>query len=888
MPGVTDRQPSAEDLLHLQEIASRFEKAAREDGRSVWQVSLNQFLPPPGDPLRVAALRRLIAVDLEIHWGRGQGRHLESYLSRYPELGSPRSLSLDLVVLEYRLRHQFGDRPALELYQTRFPDLFPQLQALIQEQPGIHTLLDPLGGPPTIDNPSVPSDLAPPKDLSSTSVPSPSPRPPSSGSAPPKAPTPSALLSVVGDYRLLEKLGQGMFGQVWKAEAPGGIEVAIKVISRPIDECDAQQELQALEHVKGLHHPYLVQTQAYWIVGEYLHIVMDLADGSLQDRRKKCREQGLPGIPRDELVRYLTQAAEGLDFLHSHSILHRDIKPANILLLQGYARLADFGLARPLPAQSSLASAPVTGTPMYMAPEVWESQVSFHSDQWSLAATYAELRLGRPLFKARDQFGIRREICQGPPDLTGLDEPERGLLSKALAMSAADRYPTCKEFARTLQEALCPPTSSGERLAMALSGESPGPVPASRRMLRLLQAAVFLLTGLLALVLVALLLGWIVPTKSSVAGSEETVGSVIPPPPQIEVEDLVRVTVDLGREKTFPLQVRRNFSGPVRIAALDADLARYHLSLPPLELAEGEDQALLRVSASERTAPGTHNVRLRVEGVGANREAAAPKTVLVELTVLFLPGGFEPEGGEVVEDGKGGKYYRRIAYLLDDGTRLPFVLIPKYGRGSSREDPTTFYIMENKVSLHDFRCFDAKHPRTQRQWQKDTNPQYPVFDVTVEDASAFAEWLGGKLPTEEQWDKAAGRYETPRLSEGPYRGKWVKGRTDIAFQREEPVAVGTADGDRSEPFGCRDMAGNGFEWTRTLLRGRGTVPLKGRLPTLEDLVLLRGRSFDSKYDWPLRYDDLDKEEKEDRPLGIGYQNTWPDLGFRVVIEQPES
>src|SRR5689334_5776755 len=60
----------------------------------------------------------------------------------------------------------------------------------------------------------------------------------------------SQVLSLVGDYRMLQRIGAGTFGEVWKAEAPGGTQVAVKIIRRPFDEREAQQELHALEHVK--------------------------------------------------------------------------------------------------------------------------------------------------------------------------------------------------------------------------------------------------------------------------------------------------------------------------------------------------------------------------------------------------------------------------------------------------------------------------------------------------------------------------------------------------------------------------------------------------------------------------------------------------------------
>src|SRR5205085_1968042 len=97
------------------------------------------------------------------------------------------------------------------------------------------------------------------------------------------------VLSVGGGYQLLEQIGVGGFGEVWRAEAPGGIQVAVKVIFRPGDNQEAvERELEALELMKGLRHQCLLQIQAYWPLRDRILIVMELADGSLRHRLRAC------------------------------------------------------------------------------------------------------------------------------------------------------------------------------------------------------------------------------------------------------------------------------------------------------------------------------------------------------------------------------------------------------------------------------------------------------------------------------------------------------------------------------------------------------------------------------------------------------------------------
>src|SRR4029079_7468487 len=106
---------------------------------------------------------------------------------------------------------------------------------------------------------------------------------------------------------------------------------------------------------------------------------------------------GRTGVPVNELVPLFQQAAEALDYLHAQNVSHRDVKPENILVLRGYAKVADFGLVR-LHQHAMTEVQNTAGTPAYMAPEMWRQKVSLHSDQYALAATYVRVRLGRYLF----------------------------------------------------------------------------------------------------------------------------------------------------------------------------------------------------------------------------------------------------------------------------------------------------------------------------------------------------------------------------------------------------------------------------------------------------------------------------------------------------------
>ena len=266
-----------------------------------------------------------------------------------------------------------------------------------------------------------------------------------------RTPTANSMLRPVGEYKLVKQLGAGGFGEVWLADAPGGVPVAIKIIKRPIDDYTARQEHQALLLVKGLSHPCLVQTQAYWVLDDRLVIAMELCEQNLRQRLKECQAKGLPGVPKKELLKCFRSGAEALDHLHANRVHHRDIKPENLMLHHGHLKIADFGLAFLYDAEASMMTAPEAGTGRYMAPEVWNRKLSKHSDQYSLALAYAELRLGRPIITGKGTVEFMKQHLEQEPNLDGLPMDEADVVRQALAKNPHDRFESCEAFIDALQ-----------------------------------------------------------------------------------------------------------------------------------------------------------------------------------------------------------------------------------------------------------------------------------------------------------------------------------------------------------------------------------------------------------------------------------------------------
>jgi serine/threonine protein kinase len=276
-------------------------------------------------------------------------------------------------------------------------------------------------------------------------------------------------------YRLLERIGCGGFGEVWKAEAPGGLLKAIKFVYGDLHCVDnsggakAIQELKALERIRSVRHPYILSLERCDIVDGQLVIVMELADRSLWDRFRECRNQGLPGIPRAELLGYLHEAAEALDFMNEKFHLqHLDIKPQNLFLVFNHVKVADFGLVKVV--EGSQAS--VTGgvTPVYAAPEtLLDGQVTRYTDQYSLAIVYQEMLTGQRPFTGTNTRQLIMQRMQGGPNLTSLPMSDQPIVGRALAREPAERFPSCLDFIRALME-----VGASARPAVPLD-ETPGP-----------------------------------------------------------------------------------------------------------------------------------------------------------------------------------------------------------------------------------------------------------------------------------------------------------------------------------------------------------------------------------------------------------------------------
>jgi serine/threonine protein kinase len=269
---------------------------------------------------------------------------------------------------------------------------------------------------------------------------------------------------------LIKQIGRGSFSSVWLAEAPGQILAALRIIPLPTDEADRQELLQALEPLPQLRHPSLIHLHGYWSDQDHLYLAMEAAETDLGRQLRERLSKGQGALSADEAVSLIREVAGALDYLHDAKVLHRDVKPSNILLCGGQPRLGEVWLPFRF---GSVASANFAGvSPAYTAPEMFKGKTSKAADQYSLAITYAELRLGRLPFDG-SVAELMIAHMQQTPLLDPLPEPEQRVLRRALAKDPDQRYPSCKALAEALEKA-----RRGEDHHQEIVGSLSAPVPA--------------------------------------------------------------------------------------------------------------------------------------------------------------------------------------------------------------------------------------------------------------------------------------------------------------------------------------------------------------------------------------------------------------------------
>lgn len=267
----------------------------------------------------------------------------------------------------------------------------------------------------------------------------------------------------IGKYQIIEVLGKGAMGIVYKAKDPDIDRiVAIKTIrfdkaDEPTDQTEMMQRfMREAQAVGKLEHSNIVTIYDVGREEDLTYIVMQYVEGhSLQ----KINESGKrPSLP--EIVQLMSSVCSALDFAHQAGVIHRDMKPGNILLdKNGIPFIVDFGVAR-VGMSTMTSTGTIIGTPSYMAPEqVMGQQVDRRADIFSLGVILYELITGKRPFEGEHITTVAYKIIHEEPlhlKEVKQDIPEdfETIVDKALAKKADERYQTCLELYSDLQEVM--------------------------------------------------------------------------------------------------------------------------------------------------------------------------------------------------------------------------------------------------------------------------------------------------------------------------------------------------------------------------------------------------------------------------------------------------
>src|SRR5262249_53597502 len=214
-------------------------------------------------------------------------------------------------------------------------------------------------------------------------------------------------------------------------------------------------------------HPFVLGMDRIEVIEGELVIVMELADKNLYDHCVECQAAGLIGIPRDDLLRYLRDAAEALDYMcEKYGLQHLDIKPRNLFLVSDRVKVADFGLVKHLGRSGGSGGSGLLGgvTPLYAPPETFTGKIAQTTDQYSLAIVYQELLTSQRPFSGKNARMLANQHMNEEPELRSLPEAERPIVARALAKDPDKRFPSCLAFVRALYNAASHrPTAAGRQ-----------------------------------------------------------------------------------------------------------------------------------------------------------------------------------------------------------------------------------------------------------------------------------------------------------------------------------------------------------------------------------------------------------------------------------------
>jgi serine/threonine protein kinase len=495
---------SAADRERCEQIASAFDDS--------WQRSPDQppniagYLPS-GEPLSYAVLVALVEIDIEQRLKQANVARVEDYLQSFPRLTADREVVRSLIHLEAHQRRRHEPEIAIDEYEQRFPEFAGELQIQESSPKGA-------GAQPT-------ESRSASCDAGAAASPNDSSEPerqgvvaeierllPSEVGTPPGGRTPASDPYATGNpdpvphssedewptiagYEILEELGRGGMGHVFKArELRLNRSVALKIIRKDrLAQPGAVRRFHREARASArLSHPNIVTLYRADHSQNMHYLAMEYVEGT--DLARLVRDKG--PFPIAAACDYVRQACLGLQHAHERGLVHRDIKPPNLMLTpQGVVKILDLGLARLVRLSPDDGSSEdltglgaLMGTPDYLAPEQASDaqKADIRADLYSLGCTLYFLLTGKPPFSGgsfADKV-VKHAVEQATPLgslRAGLPAGLKHVVERLLAKRPDDRFQTPAEVATALEPFTQPeaPPSVDERTpAVANRGRALG------------------------------------------------------------------------------------------------------------------------------------------------------------------------------------------------------------------------------------------------------------------------------------------------------------------------------------------------------------------------------------------------------------------------------
>jgi len=593
----------------------------------------------------------------------------------------------------------------------------------------------------------------------------------------------------LGRYHLIEKLGEGGMAVVYKAfDSRLECNVAVKIIRTDmLAPAILEQALKRFEReakaVAQLTHPNIVEVRDYGEAEGVPFLVMPyLPCGTLKDLIR--RQKKLSWI---ETISLLLPIARAVEYAHSHHIIHRDIKPSNILMTEnGLPMLTDFGIAKIVDmsdGHDSLTATGVTiGTPEYMAPEQWEGKlVDARSDIYAFGIVFYEMVTGRPPFKADTVPATMAQVLRDPLPRPTIFTPElpprvEQFLYKVVTRDPSIRYQTMTDVIAELQQMQ---KSMGLPLVASMWGgddSSSNPSDYNER---------------------------------TAVDEKATYYQGVPPPPPPGWP---------GYPPQMPVRKRSGWWIALLVSGSLLAIAAVILVITkPWQWDPGSIGTARNptdtpvVVKSKETKTGKMDTTetatmfpTKTLGVGSIKESQKD-----HMKMVYVPAG-------TFTMGSGDANYNNI---VDDPPHQVYL--------------DAYWIDQTEVTVGMYQmCVsdgDCSMPMKTRSYYRENyynDPaykNYPIIYVGWEDASAYCTWAGGRLPTEAEWEKAAGG---PDGRAYPWGNQKVAGNlanfsdANSVFEEadlsvndgfNDTAPVGSFPQGQSY-YGAMDMAGNVWEW----------------------------------------------------------------------------